>query len=642
MDKNTIIGLVLITLIIIGFSWLNRPSEQELAARRAYNDSIMLAQQMQQAEEALAAENKLKQQQLNEQAAVLDSAQLAAKRQSIYGPFAAAASAENTTTTLENDLLRLTVNSKGGQIACAELKHYMGQDSLPVKLFCNEDNQFGFTIATKSQRVLNSADLNFTPQPITTDTNGTQTLVMRLMTDTAAYIDITYSLPKDEYMVRMSIQGHDTESILPANMNSIQMTWSQSLKQQERGRQFEERYSRIAYKFASDKGIEELSESKEDQENINGSIKWIGYKDQFFSTVFIAENNFTSATLHSTPAQAPYLKKYNSTMTTAFDPTGAKPTLMRLYIGPNHFSTLKAYNDSELPSAERLHMEKIVPLGMKWYAWVNRIAIIPLFNFFSKYISNYGIIILLMTLIIKLVIFPLTYKSYLSSAKMRVIKPQIDAINEKYPADKMQERQQATMALYSKLGISPMSGCLPLLLQMPILLAVFSFFPTCIDLRGQAFLWADDLSAYDSIFSWETYIPLITPYFGNHISLFCLLMTITNIAYTYINMQSQGGTDQFAAMKWMMYIMPIFFMVFFNNYASGLSYYYFVSLLITIIQTTAFRFMIDDKKILEELNKKANSKEKPKKSGFMERLERMQREQQKRMREQAKQQARRK
>ena len=643
MDKNTIIGLALITLIIIGFSLLNRPSEQELAARRAYNDSVMLAEQMRQAEELAAAENQHLQDELKAQAtsAAVDSTQLAERRQNVYGPFAPASVGENGSVALENEKIRLTIDKQGGRISSAELKNYLGQDSLPVKLFTAEESAFSFIIATQSQRVMQSADLWFEPQEIITDTAGTQILTMRLLTDTDAHIDITYSLPKDDYMAQMTIQSHGAESILPQNMSSLQITWNQDIRQQERGRQFEERYSRLAYKYATDKDIEELSESKEDEESASGNVKWIGYKDQFFSTVLIADDNFSAASLHSTPLKGQYLKRYQTTLAVPFDPTGAKPTSMKIYLGPNHFSTLKAYNDSELPNAERLHLEKLVPLGMKWYSWVNRIAIIPLFNLFSRFISNYGLIILLMTLVIKLVLFPLTYKSYLSSAKMRVIKPQIDEINKKYPPEKMQERQQATMALYSKLGISPMSGCLPLLLQMPILIAVFSFFPTCIDLRGQSFLWADDLSAYDSIFSWDAYIPLITPYFGNHISLFCLLMTVTNIIYTHINMQSQGGTDQFAAMKWMMYLMPVFFMVFFNNYASGLSYYYFVSLLITIIQTTGFRLLIDDKKILEDLNRKANSKDKPKKSGFMERLERMQREQQKRMREQAKQQSRR-
>ncbi len=645
MDKNSIIGIVLITLIIIGFSYLNRPSAEQIAAQKArqaeqaLRDSLLNAgQSSQTAEGSDIAHTKSYQPELHSaDSLVSDSAAQARRMADLYGAFAVAAKGDNSKTILENDLVALTIDNRGGRISNAILKKYDSQDGSPVTLFSSDESLFGFTLVTDNQRVVNSEDLYFIPQGIASDTAGNQTLVMRLLTTGEAYMDVIYTLPANDYMVSMNIAPHNMDSVMPYNMNSLTMHWSQHLRQQERGRQFEERYSRLAFKYHGDKDIEELSENKEDSETVSSRLQWIGFKDQFFSTVLIADTGFTAAELRSIPQkEGQYLKHYESKMVVPFDVTGNTPTRFRIYIGPNHYSTLSAYNDESLPKAERLQLQKLVPLGMKWYSWVNRWAIIPLFNFFSRYLSNYGLIILLMTLVIKLVIFPLTYKSYLSSAKMRVIKPQIDAINEKYPPEKMQERQQATMALYSKVGISPMSGCLPLLLQMPILIAVFSFFPTCIDLRGESFLWADDLSAYDSIFSWETYIPLITPYFGNHISLFCLLMTVTNIAYTYINMQNQGGGEQFAAMKWMMYLMPIFFMVFFNNYASGLSYYYFVSLLITIVQTTLFRLFIDDKKILEELNRKANSREKPKKSSFMERLEKMQREQQRRLREQAK------
>jgi YidC/Oxa1 family membrane protein insertase len=273
-------------------------------------------------------------------------------------------------------------------------------------------------------------------------------------------------------------------------------------------------------------------------------------------------------------------------------------------------------------------------MGWSLFRWISTCVIIPVFNFLSKYIASYGIIILLLTIIIKLVILPFTFKSYMSSAKMRVLRPQIEEINARIPAEKAMERQQATMALYQKVGVSPMSGCLPMLFQMPILFAMFSFFPTAFELRGQSFLWADDLSSYDAILSWDMYIPLITPFFGNHISLFCLLMTVTNIIYTKINMANTGAADQPGAgmMKWMMYLMPIMFMFMFNNYASGLSYYYFVSLLITIIQTYLFRLFVDDKKVLAQLEK---NKAKPqKKSAFMQRLEEAQKAQQQALREQ--------
>ncbi len=285
---------------------------------------------------------------------------------------------------------------------------------------------------------------------------------------------------------------------------------------------------------------------------------------------------------------------------------------------------------------QTLDLDKLVPLGYKFFRWINTLIVIPVFTFLGKFFSNYGVIILLLTIFIKLVLFPFTYKSYKSQARMRVLAPQIKEINDKYPGqDKAMERQRLTMDLYSKAGVNPMGGCLPLLLQMPILIAMFTFFPSSIELRGESFLWAKDLSTYDAIVSWDTYIPLITPYFGNHISLFCLLMTITNLIYTKINMQNTAGQQQMPGMKFMMYLMPVMFLVFFNNYSAGLSYYYFLSLLITIIQTYVFRKCINEEKVLAEL--KENQKKPRKKSGFMARLEEAQRQQQAALREQQKQ-----
>ena len=306
-----------------------------------------------------------------------------------------------------------------------------------------------------------------------------------------------------------------------------------------------------------------------------------------------------------------------------------------IFLGPNSYPLLSSYDD-DLSGDQTLDLDKLVPLGYKFFRWINTLIVIPVFTFLGKFFSNYGVIILLLTIFIKLVLFPFTYKSYKSQARMRVLAPQIKEINDKYPGqDKAMERQRLTMDLYSKAGVNPMGGCLPLLLQMPILIAMFTFFPSSIELRGESFLWAKDLSTYDAIVSWDTYIPLITPYFGNHISLFCLLMTITNLIYTKINMQNTAGQQQMPGMKFMMYLMPVMFLVFFNNYSAGLSYYYFLSLLITIIQTYVFRKCINEEKVLAEL--KENQKKPRKKSGFMARLEEAQRQQQAALREQQKQ-----
>jgi len=323
------------------------------------------------------------------------------------------------------------------------------------------------------------------------------------------------------------------------------------------------------------------------------------------------------------------LKAYTAEMSVPFDPTGKTPTTFRFFFGPNQYKILSAIKSNNKDDSG-LQLNRLIPLGWGIFGWVNKFAIIPMFNFFSLFMSNFGLIILLMTVVIKLVLFPLTYKSYISSAKMRVLKPEIDEINAKIPADKAAERQKATMELYGKVGVSPMSGCLPTLLQMPILFAMFSFFPAAIELRQQSFLWATDLSAYDSIMT----LPFTVPFgFGNHISLFCLLMTATNIVFTKLNMANTPTNDQMggAMMKWMMYLMPLMFLFMFNNYASGLSYYYFISTLISIGQTYVIRATVDEKKMLDELHakRKSNLNKPVKKSGFMSRLEKMQQDQQK-------------
>ena len=330
------------------------------------------------------------------------------------------------------------------------------------------------------------------------------------------------------------------------------------------------------------------------------------------------------------------VKEFKTTTAVPFDLRGNEATTFRYFFGPNSYPLLKSY-DKGVASDQQLDLERLVPLGASVFRWVNQYFVIPMFDFLGKYIKSYGLIILLMTIIVKLILFPLTYKSYMSSAKMRVLRPQVEELNAKYPGqDKAVERQRATMELYSRAGASPMAGCIPMLLQMPILIALFMFFPSAIELRHQSFLWAHDLSTYDAIFSWNKYIPIITPYFGNHISLFCLLMTITNVIYTKYNMEmTNTGQQQMPGMKFMMYLMPVMFLVFFNNYSAGLSYYYFLSLLITIIQTYVFRKCINEEKVLAEL--KENQKKPRKKSGFMARLEEAQRQQQAALREQQKQ-----
>lgn len=636
MDKNTWIGFLLIAAIIVGFSFLNRPSKEELAERKRVQDSIALVQ-------AQEMEAKLISQQIAQQLDAEKAAQaptpttdqLAAQVAAVYGPFAPAAQGEEGLIALENSKVRISIDRRGGRIAKAELKEYKayGDSVNNLCLFQNDESNLNFTLVTNSNRILATQNLYFTEVNQATDAEGKTTLTMRLNTNIEdCYLDFVYTLPADDYMVGMSIQPHNMQLALAQNMSSVEMQWNQSIPQQEKGRKFEEKYAQLQYMFIGGE-IEKLSEMKSDRANESARLKWIAYKDQFFSTVMIAEDAFESTTMESTPLNqhSRYIKEYKTTTTLPLDITGKKNTNLRYYFGPNHYNTLKAY-DKDVDKADRLHLNELVPLGWKIVAWINKILVIPMFDLFTSWGLHIGIVILLMTLVIKLIILPFVFASYKSSAKMRVLKPQMDEINAKYPPEKMQERQQATMALYQKAGVSPMSGCLPMLFQFPVVMAMFWFLPTAIELRGQSLFWADDLSTYDAIITWNTHIPI----FGTHLSLFCLLMTIVNIVYTHITMQQQAGGQEMKMMKWMMYLMPLMFLFIFNDYAAGLSYYYFVSLLMTILQTMIFRWAIDDKKVLAQMEANAKKKGTQKKSGFAARLEAMQREQQRLAREQAK------
>ena len=638
MDKNTWIGFALIAAIIVGFSFINRPSKEELAERQRIQDSIAVAKAAEWEAEQIAAQIT---QQLESEANsnTVTSEQMAQQVAAVYGAFAPATQGEEGYVTLENEKIRIAIAKRGGRVAKAELKEYKayGDSINPLCLFQNDESSLSFTLVTNTNRVLATQNMYFSVANQSTDAEGNSTLTMRLNTNIEdCYMDFVYTLPANDYMLGMSIQAHNMQLALAQNMSSLEMIWKQSIPQQEKGRKFEEKYAQLQYMFVGG-DIEKLSEMKADRAKESTRIKWIGYKDQFFSTVMIAADGFESTEMESTPAGAHthYIKDYQTKTSLPLDITGKKSTDLKYYLGPNHYNTLKAY-DKDVDSQDKLHLNELVPLGWKIVAWINKIIVIPMFDLFTSWGLHIGIVILLMTLVIKLILLPFVFASNKSTAKMRVLKPQLDEINAKYPPEKMQERQQATMALYQKAGVSPMSGCLPMLFQFPVLMAMFWFLPTAIELRGQSLFWADDLSTYDAIITWNTPIPL----FGTHLSLFCLIMTVVNILYTHITMQSQSQGQEMKMMKWMMYLMPLMFLFFFNDYAAGLSYYYFVSLLMTIIQTMIFRWAIDDKKVLAEMEANAKKKGTQKKSGFAARLEAMQREQQRLAREQAKAQMR--
>ena len=526
-------------------------------------------------------------------------------------------------TTLENDLVKITFTNKGGRVCAATLKDYNGQDGKPLELFDEKDSGMNFAFEGKNENIL-TEDLYFRPTNVTDST-----VTMRLATNGAGYIDFDYKLLPNTYVVNFSIRANGMQNFFPAAANTVNINWHQRARQLEKGFSFEQRYTSLTYKPV-DKGSDYLNEMKDAKEEVTDRLDWIAFKNQFFSSVLIADQDFDKASLVSTPLKegSGYMKNYTADMTTFFDPTGKQATNMQFYFGPNHFKTLLASNDLSL-SQKDLELEDLVYLGWPIIRWINRWFTIPLFDWLSGWGLSMGIVLLLMTIIVKALVYPATHKSYMSSAKMRVLKPYINEINAKYPKkEDALKKQQETMALYSKYGVSPMGGCLPMLIQMPVFMALFFFVPNAIELRQQSFLWAPDMSTYDDIIHWSTTIPLL----GNHLSLFCLLFSITNILNTMYTMKQQDtGQQQMPGMKLMMYIMPVMFIFIFNGYSSGLNYYYFISGLIGILTMVFLRKTTDEKKLLAQLE--ANKEKKKQKNGgkagggLMAKLEALQKEQ---------------
>ncbi len=663
MDKNTIIGMLLIAGILIAYTIYTKPSKEQIAEQKRLRDSVEMVAKQKEIEEAqLQNVTDTQQSQLNAQTNVADFF-------STGKPVVTTDSAtiENDPTTnivteieasptdsltsleesrlivLENEKVKLLLNTRGGGIHSVELKGEKRYDNDSLYIFDNknEEASFNLELANRNSVTLNTRDHIF--KPIKTDNDST--IIMRLENSPEQYIDFIYTLPSNEYMMDFDIRvvGMST-GLHPNYMSNFKLHWDQKLRQQEKGRNFENRFARIHYKYDG-QSVEKLSEMKNAEKEMSEPVKWFAFKDQFFSSVIIAEKPFTNIILKSKLLnETNYIKEYAAdAMVPVFvdAQNDALHANFSYYFGPNHYYTLKDYNKNVSASNEKLDLHEIVYLGYRWLSWVNKYFSIPVFNFFLSLNWNMGLIILIMTLLVKLIVLPLTYKGFKSTAKMRVLRPQIKEIEEKYPGndnETMMKRQQATMELYNRAGASPMSGCLPMLLQMPILLAFFFFFPSAIELRQQSFLWANDLSTYDSIISWSGNIPFITKFLGNHISLFCLLMTVVNIVYTKYNMSNADtGQAQMPGMKYMPILMPIMMFFFLNSYPAGLNYYYFLSALIAIITNSLFKVFLNEEKLLLQLEE--NKKKPRKKSGFMARLEEAQKMQEKQLRERAKENA---
>ena len=638
MDKKSIIGIAVVALLFFGFAYFNtqeqKKYQEEMAAWQAYQDSVALATRPvvpaadsvaltaggQDAEQAAEAARE--------------------RRVAALGEYLAAArDAEEREFVVENDVMAVTFSTRGGQIRDVLLKDYTkyaprGERNIPVSLMDPATARFDLSFFVKNG--LNNVKVNtmeyvFTPSAVETTADGARAVRMRLPISETAALEYEYLIydtkaPARDYLVDFDVRLVNMAAEM-ANQTSIGIDWSNTSYQNERGFKNENMYTTVAYRFPGESSIEELSMSDEERsKEITTSVNWVAFKQHYFSSVFIAPQNLSYADVGFTTAQpgSGYIKDFSARMTVPYT-AQTEGYDFAFYFGPNEYSILKKVGDTDAGDGD-LYLERLIPLGWGIFGWINRWCVIPVFDLLRNYIPSFGIIILILAVLVRLVISPLTYKSYVSMAKMRLIKPQVDELAKKYPKQEdAMKRQQATMELYKKAGINPMGGCIPMLIQMPILIAMFRFFPASIELRGQSFLWAGDLSSYDSVLN----LPFSIPFYGDHVSLFALLMALSTFGYSYYSYQQTASSQpQMAGMKFMMlYLMPLMLLFWFNDYSSGLCYYYLLSNLLTIGQTLIIRRMVDDTKIQAIMQANAARKSNGRKSKFQQRYEELLRQQ---------------
>ncbi|MBQ2703486.1 MAG: membrane protein insertase YidC [Alistipes sp.] len=642
MDKKSIIGIVLTSLIFVGFAIYTSKQQQDYQQKlREYN--AYMAQQEQTAQStpdvvntsAVEGEAVVSREEREQQLAV---ARYGATLAGLRG-------GEAQIVTLENDYLKVDFSSLGGQIVDVQLKEYTryapkDERNELVKMFDPESAKFDMSFFVKNgvnNVKVNTSEYNFEVLPVEQN-DSLQRLTMRLPLGEGAYYVYEYTLyresvPSRDYMIDFKVRLENMAPLM-ASQSSIAIDWSNRSYQNERGFKNENMYTTIAYRLPGESSIEELGMSEESKsDDVSSSVNWVAFKQQFFSSVFIAPKNVTYAKMEFDTAKpgSGYIKDFSAEMSVPYD-AQIEGYDFSFYFGPNKYAVLKKITDE---NGDKIALERLIPLGWGIFGWVNRWFVIPVFDFLRQFIPSFGIIILILALLVRLIIFPLTYKSYLSTAKIRVIQPEIAALNEKYPREEdAMKKQQATMELYKKAGINPMGGCLPMLIQMPILIAMFRFFPASIELRGQSFLWADDLSSYDSVLN----LPFNIPFYGDHVSLFCLLMAVALFIFSYINYnQSSASQPQMVGMKFMMvYMMPLMMIFWFNDYSSGLNYYYFLSSLLSMAQTFLIRTMVDDNKVHAMIQANAKKNTQGKKSRFQQRYEELMRQQEEMQKQQAK------
>ena len=614
MNKDTIIGFVLIAVVLIGFSWYNQPSAEEIEAARVQDsiESVMKEKAVQ--EQKIAQE---KQQVAVDSAALSDTTAL----------FHQAMNGTSQKVVLKNSKLELTLDTKGGVIKKAVIKDFKSIDGKQdVTLFDEKDQNLNFMLAGKQDNIV-TADLFFTPSEQTDST-----VTMTAVAGNGGEISLKYRLGKD-YLLNLSLQTKGLGNLFAPSYKEMEIEWNDHCRQQEKGFSFESRYTSLYYKETMSGSTDKLSESSDKKETIEEELDWIAFRNQFFSVALISKDNFAANSTLSTVQDekgSGYLKYFDAKLKTAFDPTGAKASEFEMYIGPNNFRLIKAVEEQSTFGKD-LDLEQLVDLGWWLLRWINRWFTLYVFDWLTGLGLNMGIVLILITILLKVITFPMVKKSYMSSAKMRVLKPKFDEATKQYdkPEDQM-KKQQEMMSLYSKYGVSPLSGCLPMIIQMPIWLAMFFFVPNAIQLRGESFLWMSDLSTYDPILEWGTNIWGI----GDHLSLTCILFCGAQLVYTWFSMQQQkdqmvgAQAEQMKMMQWMMYIMPLMFFFIFNDYSSGLNFYYFISLFMSAAIMWTLRKTTNDEKLLAilEANYQANKNNPKKQSGLAARLEALQKQ----------------
>jgi YidC/Oxa1 family membrane protein insertase len=610
MDRNSIFGIIIIAGILIGYTFLTKPSREEIAEQKRIADSIRLVEMTTPAVSKTAEANFDSLPKKSQTPALQ-----ASNSSDNLGIYSDRSQGQSKFYTLENSKLKIILTNQGARPFQVELKEYKTYDKRPLLLMEGDSSLMGLEFFSDG-KTISTNHLFFDSEQKNTEilvSDAAQSISFKLPIDSlGAFIEYTYTMYPDKYLLDLKMRMVGMEKYRTDN---VQLKWEIYSPQQEKGRTNEDTYTNLCYRFkdgdvekfkqGSKKGFQDITETTK--------IEWIAYKQQFFSSVIIADSiPFEGAYMKTEhlSAESKYIRKFTSELSIPYNRTDLYQIPLHFYFGPNHFQTLKKVG---------FKLEDLVTLGGSIIRWINVFVVIPIFNWLDNFINSYGIIILLLTIIIKIALLPLTYRSYTSMAKMRVLKPQIDEINLKIPKEKAMERQQATMALYKKVGVNPMGGCLPMLLQMPILYAMFRFFPASIELRQEHFLWATDLSTYDSILT----LPFTIPMYGSHVSLFTILMTVTTIVSMKMSGQTPGGDSAMPGMKTMMYIMPVMFMFILNSFSAGLTYYYFLANVITIGQNYLFKFFIDEEAILKKLNSKKVKVSEGKKSSFQQKLEDM-------------------